>query len=98
MQDLVFHAATSDFQQLLQVLDTCDYLQLCDWQFSSHFNLALITLDFLFLIRLASELCSEAGVTRATPLPRRQRNGSNFIALPARVIKMCFMFCAARQL
>ena len=29
-----------------------------------------------------------AGVTRAIFFSRRQRNGSNFIALPARAIKM----------
>ena len=37
-QDLVSHAATSDFVQSLQILDACDYLRLCDWQFSSHFS------------------------------------------------------------
>ena len=38
VQDLVSHAATSDFDQSLQTLDACDYLRLCDWQFSSHFS------------------------------------------------------------
>ena len=37
-QDLVSHAATSDFDQPLQILDACDYLRLCDWQFSSHIS------------------------------------------------------------
>ena len=37
-QDLVSHAATSDFDQSLQILDACDYSQFCDWQFSSHFS------------------------------------------------------------
>ena len=30
------HAATSDFDQLLQMVDACDYLRLCYWQFSSN--------------------------------------------------------------
>ena len=37
-QDLVSQAATSDFDQSLQVLDACDFLRLCDWQLSSHFT------------------------------------------------------------
>ena len=43
-QDLVSHAATSDFDQSLQIVDACDRLRLCEWQFSSY---------------LASELCSQ---------------------------------------
>ena len=34
----VSHAATSHFDQSFQILDACDYLRLCDWQFSSAFS------------------------------------------------------------
>ena len=35
---LVSHAATSDFDQSLEILDACDHLRFCDWQFSSYFS------------------------------------------------------------
>ena len=37
-QDLVSHAANLDFDQSLQIVDACDYLRLCYWQFSSRIS------------------------------------------------------------
>ena len=37
-QDLVSHTANSDFDQSLQIVDACGYLQLCYWQFSSRIS------------------------------------------------------------
>ena len=39
--DLVSHAANRDFNQSLQIVDACDYLRLCYWQFSSRFRSSL---------------------------------------------------------
>ena len=34
----LFSRKTSDFDQSLQIVNACDYLRLCCWQFSSHFS------------------------------------------------------------